>query len=182
MCIYSILDVLENLNFLLMKRLNNSEQRYRMNSNYLLVEAVRTIVIALLVTLYFKIFHWNGTPSRNFEPQTQHFHYHRKLLSTRPASPPPKPSILVSTKEESGGNRGIYGGKIDKAHLGGFLEKGDQHGISNNTWNFMMGMYLRTFHGMFHYGVVTLHTMYYLLKFVLLRTSYKVIFCLFDQN
>jgi hypothetical protein len=51
-------------------------------------------------------------------------------------SPPNMPSILVKTQRN---NTGIYGGKIDKEHLGGFTKYDDQ-GISNNTWNFMIGI------------------------------------------
>jgi len=50
-------------------------------------------------------------------------------------SPQNMPSILVKEKKDTG----IYGGKIDKEHLGGFTAY-DEQGISNNTWNFMIGI------------------------------------------
>ena len=54
-------------------------------------------------------------------------------------SPPLLPSIPTTAEEEKKiGDRGIYGGKGDKAHLGGFIKK-DLKGISPALWNFMMG-------------------------------------------
>lgn len=55
-------------------------------------------------------------------------------------SPKPQPSILLSDEEESkvAKMRGSYGGKNDKLHLGGFTAH-DMDGISNNTFNFMLG-------------------------------------------
>lgn len=53
-------------------------------------------------------------------------------------SPQPQPSEPVSPEEERGIRRGIYGGRGDKAHLGGFTDF-DIEGLSNNTFNFMLG-------------------------------------------
>lgn len=50
-------------------------------------------------------------------------------------SPPNMPSILVTERKDTG----IYGGKIDKMHLGGFTAY-DEQGVSNNTFNFMLGI------------------------------------------
>lgn len=54
------------------------------------------------------------------------------------ASPPPKPSPPADSLTDKSIKRDIYGGKGDKAHLGGFTAF-DPMGISNNTFNFMMG-------------------------------------------
>jgi 2-polyprenyl-3-methyl-5-hydroxy-6-metoxy-1,4-benzoquinol methylase len=55
-------------------------------------------------------------------------------------SPPALPSVRIFGKEEEHASklRKFYGGRGDKLHLGGF--KGyDRMGVSNNTWNYMMG-------------------------------------------
>ena len=49
--------------------------------------------------------------------------------------PPTKPSLLV--EDHGAVQRGIYGGKGDAAHLGGFTDL-DLHGICPNTWKHMM--------------------------------------------
>jgi len=55
-------------------------------------------------------------------------------------SPDPKAPDIVSgkTQEQYSRKRKSYGGKQDKLHLGGFTSK-DISGISENTWNWMMG-------------------------------------------
>lgn len=59
-------------------------------------------------------------------------------------SPLPKPSLLPMSNEEINKisalrkDSGGYGGVGDQEHLGGFTDF-DKHGISNNTFNFMMG-------------------------------------------
>ena len=53
-------------------------------------------------------------------------------------SPLPQPSEPVSPEEERGLFRGMYGGRGDKPHLGGFTDF-DPEGVSNNTFNFMLG-------------------------------------------
>ena len=53
-------------------------------------------------------------------------------------APPPLPSEPASPEEDRAIKRGIYGGRGDKAHLGGFTDF-DQEGFSNNTFNFMLG-------------------------------------------
>lgn len=53
-------------------------------------------------------------------------------------SPPPRPAQELTPEEAKTIKRGKYGGKGDKPHLGGFTEF-DPMGISNNTFNFMMG-------------------------------------------
>jgi hypothetical protein len=52
----------------------------------------------------------------------------------------PLPSIRLTDREETQANRKRkkYGGKGDRLHLGGFITF-DRMGVSNNTWNFMMG-------------------------------------------
>lgn len=47
------------------------------------------------------------------------------------------PSILISDEESAKIDRKIYGGKNDKAHLGGFTDI-DLHGISPAVWKFMI--------------------------------------------
>jgi 2-polyprenyl-3-methyl-5-hydroxy-6-metoxy-1,4-benzoquinol methylase len=61
-------------------------------------------------------------------------------------SPPPMPSIRVNNGESSANSAFAlrkqkgYGGEGDGLHLGGFKVAGlDHEGISNNTWNYMMG-------------------------------------------
>ncbi|KAJ1442041.1 hypothetical protein B484DRAFT_442454 [Ochromonadaceae sp. CCMP2298] len=55
-------------------------------------------------------------------------------------SPPNKPSIQTTPAEEAllKEKRGIYGGKGDKKHLGGFTDS-DLMGISENVFNYMVG-------------------------------------------
>jgi hypothetical protein len=55
-------------------------------------------------------------------------------------SPPAMPSVLLIGAAATISNkvRGIYGGKNDGAHLGGFTDFDDK-GVSKNLWNFMMG-------------------------------------------
>lgn len=60
--------------------------------------------------------------------------------SLETVSPPPLPSVRIFGDEENRASklRKFYGGRGDKLHLGGF--KGyDRMGVSNNTWNYMMG-------------------------------------------
>jgi len=49
----------------------------------------------------------------------------------------PLPSILISAEEEASINRNIYGGKGDKAHLGGFTSF-DPMGVSPALWTHMV--------------------------------------------
>jgi len=62
----------------------------------------------------------------------------QKYLNSQ--SPPNLPSVRISEEEEKelAPARSIYGGKGDKAHLGGFTNF-DPAGVSNNTFNFLVG-------------------------------------------
>lgn len=58
-------------------------------------------------------------------------------------SPPSMPSVRLTPEEEKRLNPSrtpdtIYGGKLDKPHLGGFTER-DEMGLSMNLFNYMMG-------------------------------------------
>lgn len=68
---------------------------------------------------------------RKVEQQSENQYLHKK-------SPPLMPSIPTTEEEEKSIKRGIYGGKGDKPHLGGFIEK-DWKGISPALWDFMLG-------------------------------------------
>jgi hypothetical protein len=63
-------------------------------------------------------------------------------LGIPPGAAKPLPSIRVETEEVT---RGIYGGKGDKKHLGGFTAY-DPHGVSPAVWKHMVS----------HYGVKSL--------------------------
>lgn len=57
--------------------------------------------------------------------------------------PPPMPSIRVDSKEDASitklrNGATKYGGRGDKAHLGGFTDR-DEQGLSYNVFNFMLG-------------------------------------------
>lgn len=54
-------------------------------------------------------------------------------------SPPNLPSILENRTTTFSVLKSIYGGKIDKPHLGGFTER-VICGISPNAWNWMLGI------------------------------------------
>lgn len=58
-------------------------------------------------------------------------------------SPAPKPSLRILDPEKNRdldkARKNVYGGKQDMAHLGGFLAGGDNHTISENLWNFILG-------------------------------------------
>lgn len=56
----------------------------------------------------------------------------------RTEAPPPAKQSPPLDPTDKAVNRNIYGGKGDKPHLGGFTAF-DPMGISNNTFNFMMG-------------------------------------------
>jgi Methyltransferase domain len=67
-------------------------------------------------------------------------HNRRFPLAVPRGQPPNLPRIEVAEQENSGGaegGRGIYGGKNDGKHLGGFTEF-DPHGVSPTVWANMM--------------------------------------------
>lgn len=72
------------------------------------------------------------------EDQLQYLPPGVRYLTT--SSPPNQPSVRLNEEEENSAAklRTIYGGKGDKLHLGGFTAF-DAAGISNNTFNYMIG-------------------------------------------
>lgn len=74
----------------------------------------------------------------SYSEKTQH---NQILGALGTISPPALPSIRItgSEAEDAARKRKFYGGAGDKLHLGGFKVY-DNMGISNNTWNFMMGV------------------------------------------
>jgi 2-polyprenyl-3-methyl-5-hydroxy-6-metoxy-1,4-benzoquinol methylase len=71
-------------------------------------------------------------PATQFQSQKQDQHQYPYVE--------PLPSLRLTEGEETEAQkvRKKYGGKGDKLHLGGFIQY-DRMGVSNNTWNFMMG-------------------------------------------
>ena len=55
-------------------------------------------------------------------------------------SPPSKPSPVKVVDGFQNTSRGQYGGGSDAIHLGGWTKQPDLGGLSNNTFNFMLGI------------------------------------------
>lgn len=67
---------------------------------------------------------------------------HRRLTIAMNLDAPSPPAIKgekVRSKSRVDTDHEIYGGKGDKAHLGGFTYKIDMGGISTNVWRFIIG-------------------------------------------
>jgi hypothetical protein len=108
----------------------------------ILPEAARTFLILFLVTGYF--YFWNGNlevTKINTSDTTRIFldsSNFPTIYTLQGKSPPAMPSVLLKGATATDSLRGIYGGKNDGLHLGGFTDF-DEMGVSKNLWNFMMG-------------------------------------------
>lgn len=104
------------------------------------------LLIALIYSLLYRPVTTPAAPSRA-SPSTilrhsspDHSTYPSIEAFLSLPAPPNLPSVRLTPEEEAqlAKKRGIYGGVGDKLHLGGFTEI-DPMGISNNTFNFMLG-------------------------------------------
>ena len=115
--------------------------KQRGGSPVLLPAVIMVIIASLFVYQEYKI---SGLEKRLEELSLErslgnmpHGALGNKYLDT--ISPPPMPSVHTTVEEEQKvmKQRGIYGGRGDKAHLGGFT-KMDTMTMSTNMWNFMI--------------------------------------------
>ena len=104
----------------------------------------KTVLLNNITGAYDNLIIENITSSNNHEVKSPDFSLSslRSSLTYPPGmyfqenkSPPNMPSILVKERKDTT----IYGGKIDKQHLGGFTNY-DEQGVSNNTFNFIVGI------------------------------------------
>lgn len=122
-------------------RLNHQPQDRGAGGSKLLTTVVQ--VLLLLVILWgYHYFVFNGMNSRIERLETQSVQATTTDNFLTMKAPKALPSILVSEDKirKNDTMDGIYGGTIDKPHLGGFLvDKVDIAGYSPALWNMMIG-------------------------------------------